>query len=727
MEYMDFLKTKSNIIESPAKEIDGEVNPILFGFQRDIVLWALKKSRSCIFADTGLGKTFMQLEWARLLDEKTIIISPLMVVAQTKKEAVKLGMEIGDVGSNCKIHITNYEQIGNIPDDYNAVVLDESSILKSIGGKTRKLLNEKYAATPYKLCCTATPAPNDPVEITNHIEFLGHMKANEAKSMFFVNDSSDSQKWRLKGHAERPFYRWLASWSMSVRMPSDLGYSNDGYELPPYKVSPVFAETVDMKTEGHLFFMGLKGISSRSKIRKQTIEQRINVALELIQSDDEQWIIWCGLNDEGRQIHKMIPGSSLMEGTQKNEVKIQKAWDFIEGKTRILITKPKMMRFGMNLQNCHKMIFLGMSDSWEEWYQCIRRCYRFGQSKNVEVYPVLSDAERAIYDNVMRKQKLADDMRQGLIDNVREFERLEIKGDMIEMEYTTGTIKHDEYTIMKGDSAERLKEVKSDSVGLSVFSPPFASLYTYTPSDRDLGNSKNNNEFFTHFKFIIDELLRVTMPGRNACVHVAQVAAMLVRDGYIGIKDFRGDTIRAFQESGWIFHGEVCIDKNPQAQAIRTHSKGLLFAQLKKDASWLRPALADFVLIFRKPGENPEAVHPDISNDDWISWAHPIWYDIRETDTLNKAEARECNDERHVCPLQLGLIERCIRLWSNPGDTVLSPFMGIGSELYQALKFNRRGIGIELKPSYFETAKKNMERAITSRENESKTLFNREA
>jgi len=269
-----------------------------------------------------------------------------------------------------------------------------------------------------------------------------------------------------------------------------------------------------------------------------------------------------------------------------------------------------------------------------------------------------------------------------------------------------------DYAIYNGDSNEVMQGIPDDSIGLSVYSPPFMSLYTYSPTERDVGNSKDEAEFFTHYGFIIDELLRATIPGRNTCCHVSQVPAMLCRDGYIGLKDFRGKTIQAYEDHGWIYHGEVCIDKDPQAQAIRTHSKGLLFVQLKKDASWLRPALADYILVFRKPGTNPYPIKPDLTNDEWIEYARPIWYGIKETDTLNTAEGRDKDDERHICPLQLGTIERCIRLWSNKGDTVLTPFLGIGSEIYQAVKLGRKGIGIELKQSYFTAAKKNMRRAV---------------
>ena len=272
----------------------------------------------------------------------------------------------------------------------------------------------------------------------------------------------------------------------------------------------------------------------------------------------------------------------------------------------------------------------------------------------------------------------------------------------------------DQYAIYCGDSADVLRGLPDHSIDLSVFSPPFQSLYTYSPSERDLGNSSTPEQFWQHFGFISEQLIRVTKPGRNVAVHVAQVTKTKATHGVIGLFDFRGNTIRHFEDAGFTYYGEVCIDKDPQAQAIRTHSKALLFTQFHKDSTWSRPALADYILLFKAPGDNAVPVEPDITNNEWIEWARPIWYGIRETDTLNVIEARSNDDERHIAPLQLGTIERCIRLWSNPGETILSPFGGIGSEPYQAIKLNRKAIAIELKPEYFAVMVKNMERAVAS-------------
>lgn len=274
--------------------------------------------------------------------------------------------------------------------------------------------------------------------------------------------------------------------------------------------------------------------------------------------------------------------------------------------------------------------------------------------------------------------------------------------------YLTDEAYGDNWTMLLGDSCERLSEVPDNSIGLSVMSPPFASLFTYSPLTRDLGNSSTRAEFIEHYGFIIRELLRVTLAGRVSCVHVQQLTTTKVTHGYSGLTDFRGDVIRAHIDNGWQFHGEVTVNKDPQAQAIRTKAQALMFVTKNRDSAATRPALADYLLIFRKPGDNVVPIKNDVTNEEWIEWAQPVWMDIKETNTLNVRVAREEADERHICPLQLDFIERCVRLWSNPGETVLSPFAGIGSEVYTAVKLGRRGFGIELKPSYWRTACENL-------------------
>jgi DNA modification methylase/superfamily II DNA or RNA helicase len=693
----------------------------LFPFQKVLVQWALRKGRAALFADTGMGKTMMQLEFARLSGERSLIIAPLSVARQTVQEAKAIDITAHYTRSGSDlidgVNVTNYEMLDHFdPSDFGAIILDESSILKSLTGETRNKLIARFTSTPYRLCCTATPAPNDIVELANHAEFLGVMSRAEMLAMFFTHDSDVSAHsgWRLKHHAQQPFYRWMASWSMSVKKPSDLGFEDSGYTLPPLALHPVFVET-NYVPEGMLFYTGLGGVAARSQVRKNTVEQRVRRVVDLVASHEGKWILWCGRNDEALALSRLLPESVEVKGSDSPEAKLAAIESFQQGRARIFVTKPRIAGFGINLQTCHQMAFVGLSDSFEAYYQCIRRCYRYGQSSPVEVFIVLSDVEQAIYSNILRKEREAVMMSEQLIAHVQAYERAEIAGVSASEDYQTHAVHNDQYTLLLGDSCERLQEVADSSIDLSVFSPPFQSLYTYSPTERDLGNSRSADEFYQHFCYIIDHLLRVIKPGRHCCVHVQQLAATLSHDGFIGLKDFRGEVIADFVERGWIYHGEICIDRNPQTQAIRTKAKGLLFVQLHKDASWMRPGLADYILVFRKPGENAVPIVPDLTNEEWIQWAHPVWYDIREAKTLNAAEGRDAQDERHVCPLQLDTIERCVRLWSNSGETILSPFCGIGSEGYVALQHGRKFLGIELKPSYFQTAYKNLERICATK------------
>jgi DNA modification methylase len=388
--------------------------------------------------------------------------------------------------------------------------------------------------------------------------------------------------------------------------------------------------------------------------------------------------------------------------------------DFQDGKYQTLITKSKIAGFGMNFQNAHNMIFFGLSDSWEAYYQAIRREWRYGQKHPVNVYIVMSDAEQEVYQNVMRKERVARLMTSELLRNISIYERkeLHLNGNSLTVEEVfQPAVKGNNYTAIHGDSCRELVKLDENSIDLSVYSPPFADLYTYTNSESDLGNSKDWTEFFQHYSFIIREMLRVTRPGRLSCVHVSDIPAMAVKDGYIGMKDFPGEVIRAHEREGWTFHGRAFVQKNPQAQAIRTKSKALLFAQLRRDSSDNRPAIIDQILIFKKDGNTEVPVKPvankEMDNETWIAWAHGVWFGISESDVLRYSVARDKDDEKHICPLQLGTIERCIKLYSNAGETVLTPFMGIGSEVYQAVRFGRKGIGIELKESYFKIAVEN--------------------
>lgn len=750
MQYKEFLQSKNKKQGNSGRDIHADlVNSMLFEWQRDITLWAVKKGRCAVLLDTGLGKTFIQLEWARLLGKQTLIIAPLSVARQTVREAKRIGISVeyvrsqNEVKAGNKLWITNYEMISEFDfAEFGAVVLDESSILKSISGQTKRKLINLCKDIPYRLCCTATPAPNDYTEIGNHAEFLGICSTNEMLSTFFINANKEhlnqfgaheyrskgsnkgGTEWRLKHHAESHFFEWLASWAITMEKPSDIGYSDDGFILPELRIHPIF---VDTEYSGdQLFFTNLHGISDRVKMRKETTDARLNELKACVNGNGEQWIIWAGLDKESSGAKALFPDATEVKGTDSPEYKAQAFEDFQDGKYPILVSKTKIGGFGMNFQNSHKMVFLGLSDSWESYYQAIRRQWRYGQHHPVDVYIIMSTNESEVYHNVMRKDALARVLRHKLIAQMKDHERRELGMDTeIHIDYSEDTVRDDMWTAMKGDSCERLKELGESSIDLSVYSPPFADLYTYTASDRDLGNSKGWDEFFGHYAFVIREVLRVTKPGRLTCVHTSDIPALAQKDGYIGVRDFPGEVIRAYEREGWIFTGRAFVQKNPQSQAIRTKSKALLFVQLRRDAADSRPALIDQILLFKKPGDNAIPIKPvangELDNETWIEWAHGIWLNIRETKTLQFHKARGDDDEKHICPLQLGTIERCVKLYSNPGETVLTPFGGIGSEAYVSLDIGRKAVLIELKPEYFNVAVKNMRKAVES--NNAQDLF----
>jgi len=744
MDYQEFLQSKKQRIKSVGFDVElNDINPLLFDFQKDIVKWAVNKGRCAVFADTGLGKTFIQLEWGRLIGGNILIFAPLSVSRQTVREGKKIGLDISFIRSQAEIingiYITNYENIENFNSvtNINGIILDESSILKSIDGKTRLKLIKYFKAVNYRLCCTATPAPNDYTELGNHAEFLGICSTAEMLSSYFVNGNKTTEtimedgnvirikhsnkngtEWRLRYHAQKDYFRWLSSWSMAIRRPSDLGYSDDGYILPELNIIPIITGS-DYRPHDELFFTGLRGLKQRSDIRRQTVNNKI-VEVKRLTDNDEQWIIWCGMDVESKLTKDNTVGSCEVKGPDSPEYKSQCFEDFQDGKLRVLITKSKIAGFGMNFQNCHNIIFLGLNDSWESFYQSIRRCYRFGQKKPVNVYIIISDIESAIFDNVNKKAELAERMMDGLINEVKIYEMEELGKHVktIEADYNQVSVKSEMFEAYRGDSCEKLKDFDNESIHLSVYSPPFADLYTYSATNRDLGNSKDWIEFFNHYSFIIKELFRITKKGRMSCVHTSDIPAMQMKDGFIGMRDFPGAVIQAHMDAGWVYYGRAIVTKNPQAQAIRTKAKGLLFTQLRKNSLDSRPAILDHILIFKKPGDPESVVNPvengEMDNEKWIDWAGGIWTGIHESDTLQYSTARDKDDEKHICPLQLGTIERCVKLYSNPNEVVLTPFGGIGSEGYEAVRLGRKAILIELKESYFRILLQNM-RGIESK------------
>lgn len=439
MEYQEFLKSKQAYIKPCGFCVErNALNKNLSEWQKDVVTVGLKKGKYALFEDTGLGKTRQQLEFAKQVHIKTggnvLILAPLAVSSQTQKEGQKIGIDVticrGQQDVKNGINITNYEMLEHFDtSSFIGVVLDESSILKNSSGKTRTQIIEAFKDTQYKLACTATPAPNDFMELGNHSEFLGVMRQPEMLATFFVHDGGDTAKWRLKGHAEVKFWEWISSWACVMTNPRDLGYDGSDYDLPELKINEIIVESDKLQNQDGqslLFAETSQTLQERRQARRESLSERVQKAAEIANTESGQVLVWCDLNSESEALIREINGAYEVKGPDTPEHKTNGMMGFSDGSIRVLVSKPSICGFGMNWQNCSKMIFVGLSDSFEAFYQAVRRCWRFGQTKEVEVYIVISDAEGAVKANIERKQADAEKMKSELVKYTKDVMTAEI-------------------------------------------------------------------------------------------------------------------------------------------------------------------------------------------------------------------------------------------------------------------------------------------------------------
>ena len=416
--YQQFLAAKEARIEKPGRDVAAsDIHPMLHDWQNDLVQWAVRTGRAALWADTGMGKTVMQLEWARLSAPTSLVIAPLAVCQQTVREAAKLGITARyirhhDAVDSPGLYVTNYEQVPNmLPDFFGAVVLDESSILKQSTGATRTMLIDWASEIPHRLACSATPAPNDPEELTNQAEWLGRMSRTHMLAAYFIHDQDG---WRLKGHARRPMMQWMAQWAVALTRPSDVGGDDIGYILPGLLIIPEIV-AADVQAEGQLFATELGGVTGRSQMRRNTLNSRVDRAAKLVANKPGPWILWCGLNSEANALADSIPGSVNVHGSLDPDEKARLLLGFADGDYDVLITKPSIASQGLNYQHCNQMAFVGLGDSYEQYYQAIRRCYRYGQTRIVAAHIIVSDLESQIVANVNRKEKQANGITRELV------------------------------------------------------------------------------------------------------------------------------------------------------------------------------------------------------------------------------------------------------------------------------------------------------------------------
>lgn len=756
-DYDEFLKRKQKVLVESGFHIEqSELNPNLFDFQKFVVQKALLAGKYAIYGNCGLGKTIMQLDWAHQVaiheQAPVLILAPLAVAPQTIREAEKFGIDVYEYDHDATpcvnepdIFIINYEQLDNIDVSvFCGIVLDEASILKSESGATRNLIIDKFQKTKYKLSCTATPSPNDPMELGNQSEFLDVMTRNEMLAMYFIHDGGETSKWRLKGHAFSVFYQFVATWATMFSHPKDIGFDTIGYDLPKLNIIEK-SVVAPKKDDGLLIQSGVISATDFNGELRRTYSERILEAEKILKENTtDQFIIWIKHNDEGVLLRKLFPEAIEVKGSDTPQYKKEKLLGFANGDFRILITKTKIAAQGLNFQNCHNQIFLSLDFSFESVFQAMRRSYRFGQKNDVNIFLITADSMGNVKNSIDRKQKEFEKMQKEMSEAVSKNMRNEIMELKI---LDTETESNESYTIERGDSVEKIKLIPSESVGFVVCSPPFSSMYTYSKHIQDMGNSSSNEEFMAHFGFLIEEIFRVLQSGRNVAIHCMDLPIQKGKEGFIGLRDFSGMIIEAFTKIGFIYHSRITIRKDPVIEMQRTKALGLLHKQVKKDSTMSRVGLPDYVLIFRKDGERKNPVkNIGISVDMWqkiadpvwqfndlkdefemilpllsesayselpesirSKYAAPVWDDINYSDTLQGfSKAKDQNDEKHICPLQLSTIERLILLYSNPGDVVFDPFLGIGSSVFQAVKMKRKGLGFELKESYFDLAKRNL-------------------
>ena len=772
----------------------GGLPNMLFDWQQAIVRWATRLGRAAIFAQVGLGKTFMQVAWANAVSRHTggrvLIICPLAVSHQTIAEAARLGIGVTGVRSRdgadaspSPIVITNYDMaIREGAFDFSrftAIVLDESSRLKGYTSRTRRFLTEACAGIPFRLCCTATPSPNDTTELGQTAEFLGVMTSGEMLTRWYIRDSQHANELRLKGHAVKHFWQWVATWAVCLNRPSDLGacYSDEGYLLPPLRIHYQEVEAdhsrawsqVDEHGQVSLYLDGNRSATAMWREKRETLPARIRRAAAIVATaPDRPWIIWHETDRERDAIQAAIPEAVIVTGSQQPEEKERLLTDFASGRARILATKPKIGAWGLNLQHCADVVFVGPTHKWEELYQAIGRCHRYGQHQSVNVHLVYAESETGIMENLHQKWEKHEAMHEQMIAAVREHGLQDIRPALgMETAVETDVRRGATWEMRLGDSVLALRELPPDSVHLSLSSWPFSDQYMYSANVYDFGNCQNDDDFARQMAFLLPELLRVTISGRMALVHAKDRTVYGTKNaGFRYIEPFSDRCVEMMARAGWLYYGRITIATDPVHENNQTNSLG--YSNLQKDASRIGVGMPEYLLLFRKPhrptaaggtwSDEPVELPSGYSlprwqvdaNSLWRSngrilapWetggydyhAHieameekdergelgrangpllptdcpAVWWNVKRFNVLNGRMAREQQDERHVCPLQLDVCERAIVRWSNPGDLVLDYFMGVGSVGVTALQLGRRAIGIELKRSYWEAASRYLE------------------
>lgn len=820
MNYQDYLLEKQKELPGSALPITLPLSPYHMPFQKSAILWAASKGRAILAEDCGLGKGLQQLELGvqtiAATGKPVLMFAPPAVKAQFKLEAAKFEFDINVIEEEFQINpnlinVTNYERLSVreqvkvedyqthlikwqaydpveikrtdstvtvdrfrfAPAQFGGLIGDELSILKHYNASTREALTRfvTFGNIPYRFGGSATPAPNDYIEWINYAEFLGIMTGTQARAKYFIQDGNSSNKYKLMPHAREDFYKWIASFALLIRLPSDLGFDDNGFILPPKHSHLCMIEDWRVP-DGEMFSRPAKSLSEQSRLKRDSLEERCQVAADLVNgnvnyakwgiTDDlskERWIVWVKLNNEGELLNKLIPDSIEVSGSHSEAYKEKAFIDFREGRgPRVLITKIGIGGLGMNWQaHCRCDVEVSVDHSHEDAKQSAGRTWRFGQTKEVHRFTVALDTEGNILANRDRKEKQDNAMYQAVKKYVHVDTKIIAKQETpYKMEFTSSNpqLKYDaltvdnlsktDWSLFLGDSCETLTHMPDQSVGHVITSVPFPAMYAYTDSSRDIGNYDDIEQACQHMGFVFKSLLPKMMPGRIVSIHLAQAVAHMNREGYIGLEDFRGPLVRTMKESGYLFHGERTIEKDPQTERARNNTYGLLFKTVANDAAMLRASTSDYLIDFRAPGDDIAPIKallasldtgcqkydcPDgwITEPMWINWASNVWYKYRKgmkwwegidvtnvlgahKGALGVRDARGKDDIRHLCELQLDVIERSIALHSSPGDLIVDPFNGILSSGWMAIMMGRRYLGSELKEEYYRASIRNAQK-----------------
>lgn len=682
--YEAFLTSKAPSVEEIGFEVSRDkLNSRLFEWQKDIVQWALKKGRAALFMECGLGKGPLQLEWSfhcsEYTDKPALIVAPLAVAKQMLREGNKFGywchyarnQEEADIVradvvffaifhiAICAIFkhhykpvefgyrnyfpiiVTNYEMLSRFdPSKFGSLSIDESSILKNYTGARKRQIFAFRESIPFLLAPTATPAPNDHMELGNHAEFLNAMDSSEMLARFFVNDSTDTGKYRLKGHAADSFWRWIAQqWAVCVSKPSDLGYSNDGFVLPPLDIREhtVKVDHTRAHAQGRLFIDAKLSSTNMWAEKRATEYDRCKYAADLVASEpQESWIVWYDTEQEAALLHQMMPDSILVMGKHSIQIKEERLNAFSDGLARVIITHRKIAGLGLNWQHCARMVMFG-TYSFEGVYQALRRSWRYGQTRPVVAHMVAAETEYGLLETLRTKQAAYDEMQTAMNKAMKEV-GLGSTGESLALApYESAVADGENHTLFLGDCVRVLQTLPSESVDAAIDSPPFEGLYIYSPHIADMGNSADPQEFGEHYAFMLAQLNRVLKVGAKHALHCKDLPLYQNRDDAMGLRDFPGDLIRAHERFGFQLVEWLTVWKDPVIEMQRTKNAGLLWSSaFCERAERARQGMADYVLVFEK-------LAPD-----------------------QKAKRMA----RHK-PLPQSVIARCVDLWSNREDRII--------------------------------------------------------